>query len=414
MRTHLFGTLAAAAILVPTSALAQDTARPEQGRDAGQQACDDLARYMEQNPDRNYGVDQDNLVRLQRSGNQQVCRDQMDWFEARARQEAQQGTDQQASDQNRQQRDSDGQIVIQQPAPAVRIDQPEPEVTVSQTPPDVSVIQPQPEIIVRQPAPQVTINIPQPQITVRMPDPTVQVSQNQPEVQVEQAQPRVEVIQPQQQADVVVDQNQQAQVRMQRAGEANVEVQRTGEATVRYEAEEPQIRVQRDEGQPQVTIQRQASAANGTTGQQDQQDQQDAMSAGQDVAATGSTRQQQQAAATQQSRQPAQAGLQQIMASDLIGRDLVNARGNELGEVSSLVVDTQRNNAIHAIVTYGGFLGVGEKRVLLPLERLHLRGDKLVVNDLSDDQLRQLPDFRDTDTLQELGSDQPAQIRVEG
>jgi hypothetical protein len=45
---------------------------------------------------------------------------------------------------------------------------------------------------------------------------------------------------------------------------------------------------------------------------------------------------------------------------------------------------------------------------------LHLRGDKLVVNDLSDDQLRQLPDFRDTDTLQELGSDQPAQIRVEG
>jgi hypothetical protein len=240
MKPSLFASIAASAVIVSLPAFAQDPQRD---------ACAELTRYVQDRQGQDLGVAIEDLRRLEQSGDQARCQAQIEWFEARAETAPQ--------DPNRQQAetDSEGRIVIQQPAPAVRIDQAEPQITVTQTPPTVNVAQPQPEIIVQQPAPEVTINIPQPRITVRMPDPNVQVSQNQPEVQVRQPEPEVQVVQPEQQAQVLLNQDQQqAEVRLEGSDQPNVQLQRTGEPSVRYEAEEPQVRIQRAEGQPQVTF----------------------------------------------------------------------------------------------------------------------------------------------------------------
>jgi sporulation protein YlmC with PRC-barrel domain len=106
--------------------------------------------------------------------------------------------------------------------------------------------------------------------------------------------------------------------------------------------------------------------------------------------------------------------MQRIAVSDITGRPLVNARGNELGEVERVVMSPQQPGEAFAVVAYGGFLGVGEKRVTIPLRDLTLRGDELVVEGMTDDQLRELPDFREGAGMQPMDEGEAAQIRVQG
>jgi hypothetical protein len=49
------------------------------------------------------------------------------------------------------------------------------------------------------------------------------------------------------------------------------------------------------------------------------------------------------------------------------------------------------NNQTFLVVAYGGFLGLGERRVVLPLDRFQLQNDRLIVQGMTEDQLRALP-----------------------
>lgn len=57
-----------------------------------------------------------------------------------------------------------------------------------------------------------------------------------------------------------------------------------------------------------------------------------------------------------------------IRASQLIGMDIVNSRGEDVGEVHDVVLNGQTGRVQYLAVTYGGFLGFGDKLFAVPYE----------------------------------------------
>jgi sporulation protein YlmC with PRC-barrel domain len=50
-----------------------------------------------------------------------------------------------------------------------------------------------------------------------------------------------------------------------------------------------------------------------------------------------------------------------ICASKVIGTEVKNQQGEVIGEINDIVLDKLSNNIMYAVVSFGGFLGIGEK-----------------------------------------------------
>jgi len=231
-------------------------------------------------------------------------------------------------------------IVVQQPAPNVQVEQAAPQVTVQQQQPQVTVRQPQPEIIVRMPKPEVDVAMAQPQVQVTQPPPNVQVTQpQQPQVNVQPAEPRINV---------------------QQNAAANVQVQEnTASPTIRYERAEPKVVINQPQGDPQVRMEAAPQQPNSGNAQA--------------PTTTG-----------------ARSG-QSVTVSRLKGLYLHNARGTRLGDVERVVETADGKRFV--VVGVGGFLGIGERHVGMPLENVVLAGDRLILEGIADDQLKTMPAF---------------------
>lgn len=84
-------------------------------------------------------------------------------------------------------------------------------------------------------------------------------------------------------------------------------------------------------------------------------------------------------------------------AEDFIDRDIVNADGDEIGEVVDLMID-QDNKISKVVADIGGFLGLGEKRVAIDMDDITIdqsTGDLMVSMDQS--QLEALPSYEEDD-----------------
>lgn len=55
-----------------------------------------------------------------------------------------------------------------------------------------------------------------------------------------------------------------------------------------------------------------------------------------------------------------------IAAEKVRGTDIYNRRGDNLGEVESVMIDKLSGKVAYAVVTFGGFLGLGAERRALP------------------------------------------------
>jgi len=93
-----------------------------------------------------------------------------------------------------------------------------------------------------------------------------------------------------------------------------------------------------------------------------------------------------------------QAGRNAIMrdmrASELIGMDVRNANGDELGEIKDIVLDVNNNRVHYAILSFGGFAGLGDKLFAYPVRMFQLGQDgrSLLLN-VSEEQLKRAPGF---------------------
>jgi hypothetical protein len=81
------------------------------------------------------------------------------------------------------------------------------------------------------------------------------------------------------------------------------------------------------------------------------------------------------------------------VASRLVGQRLRGSDGRELGAVDSLVLDRD-GRARRAVVDWSGFLGIGERQAVAPLERVQVgEGDNRARLGMTCEQLDALPRF---------------------
>ncbi|KQZ63527.1 photosystem reaction center subunit H [Rhizobium sp. Root149] len=97
----------------------------------------------------------------------------------------------------------------------------------------------------------------------------------------------------------------------------------------------------------------------------------------------------------------------QVSANDYIGKAIYNAENNSIGDVNDLILE-ENGGIVAAVVGVGGFLGIGEKDVAVPMSKLTMARDennnvRLTTTETADS-LKAAPEFK---TL----SDQQAEMR---
>jgi sporulation protein YlmC with PRC-barrel domain len=81
----------------------------------------------------------------------------------------------------------------------------------------------------------------------------------------------------------------------------------------------------------------------------------------------------------------------QLTAEDVIGMSVVNASGETIGDVTDLVLD--KDKAVYAVMSVGGFLGIGAEEIAIPFEKIQInQGDNKVqlVANVTEDELKAL------------------------
>jgi len=79
-------------------------------------------------------------------------------------------------------------------------------------------------------------------------------------------------------------------------------------------------------------------------------------------------------------------------ASKIIGASIVNEADENIGTVDDLIV--ARNDRVpYAIVSVGGFLGIGTKLVAVPMAELKIATDTTVLPGATKEMLKALPEF---------------------
>jgi sporulation protein YlmC with PRC-barrel domain len=87
----------------------------------------------------------------------------------------------------------------------------------------------------------------------------------------------------------------------------------------------------------------------------------------------------------------AAAGTRAIAVSRLKRMNLYNDRGDKLGDVERVLQSP--DGSFHIVIGAGGFLGIRERDVRIPLDRVTMRGDRLMIQGLTDDQVKVMPVF---------------------
>jgi hypothetical protein len=82
---------------------------------------------------------------------------------------------------------------------------------------------------------------------------------------------------------------------------------------------------------------------------------------------------------------------QTIAVGRLRRMNLYNDRGDKLGDVERVLQSADGN--FHIVIGAGGFLGIRERDVRIPLARVTIRGDRLMTTGLTGDEVKTMPVF---------------------
>ena len=61
-----------------------------------------------------------------------------------------------------------------------------------------------------------------------------------------------------------------------------------------------------------------------------------------------------------------------MSASSLDGNDVKNAKGEKLGHVRDIMIDSSNHNIAYYVLSFGGILGMGDKLFAIPPEAMSL------------------------------------------
>lgn len=91
-----------------------------------------------------------------------------------------------------------------------------------------------------------------------------------------------------------------------------------------------------------------------------------------------------------------------------------NAHGDTLGDVQHVLMHGADHKP-YVVIGHGGFLGLGEKQVALPVDSMFMRGNNLVMRGLTDDQIRGMPSWNSNDNgYTDFSANQPVEMPTNG
>ena len=85
---------------------------------------------------------------------------------------------------------------------------------------------------------------------------------------------------------------------------------------------------------------------------------------------------------------------QVLSASTIIGDKVLNPAGEQLGNIKELMIDLDDGHVAYAVLSFGGFLGMGDKLFAIPWEALTLdTEDHAFILDVDKEDLKNAPGF---------------------
>lgn len=79
--------------------------------------------------------------------------------------------------------------------------------------------------------------------------------------------------------------------------------------------------------------------------------------------------------------------------SKVIGSPVVNKAGETIGTIDDLII-TPNDKVPFAVLSIGGFMGIGNKYVVVPYSRFTIKDEKMVLSDATKQSLKDLPEFK--------------------
>jgi sporulation protein YlmC with PRC-barrel domain len=94
-----------------------------------------------------------------------------------------------------------------------------------------------------------------------------------------------------------------------------------------------------------------------------------------------------------------------VKASVIIGTKVVNPEGDSLGDIKEVVIDPRSGRVAYAVVSFGGFLSMGEKLFAIPFSAFEYNvSENDYVLDVSKERLKAAPGF-DPDHWPSMGDE---------
>lgn len=89
----------------------------------------------------------------------------------------------------------------------------------------------------------------------------------------------------------------------------------------------------------------------------------------------------------------AETPLEDMTVGDVVGKNVISALGNDVGEIDYVI---EQNGTIAGVVGVGGFLGLGEHSVAIPLSQFDVtRNGQLQLDSQTEAQLRDMPEINE-------------------
>jgi sporulation protein YlmC with PRC-barrel domain len=83
-----------------------------------------------------------------------------------------------------------------------------------------------------------------------------------------------------------------------------------------------------------------------------------------------------------------------LSASTLKGDKVVNPQGESLGDIHEIMIDLDRGRVAYAVLSFGGFLGLGDELFAIPWEALTIdTAEKRIVLNIDKELLKRAPGF---------------------
>lgn len=82
-----------------------------------------------------------------------------------------------------------------------------------------------------------------------------------------------------------------------------------------------------------------------------------------------------------------------MRVSKIIGTKVQNSSGESVGSVDDLVV-REKDQVVMAVLSVGGFLGIGDRKVAVPWSELTFGPDRTITYNVTKEQLKEQPEYQ--------------------